>query len=141
MSETTHYEKHYSEDGFWKKLKKHAKDAGIKVVYSGLLLYYALESPRTPLKAKVQIYAALGYLILPVDLVPDLLPVVGYVDDLGALGLALAATAISIDQTVKQKAKDKLHDFFGDDILNHRDIIEVDAQIIDEEKETPSEKQ
>lgn len=54
------------------------------MIYSCLLLYYAVESPRTPLKAKVQIYGTLGYLILPLDLIPDLLPIVGYVDDLSA---------------------------------------------------------
>ncbi|QJD86486.1 YkvA family protein [Cohnella herbarum] len=122
------YEKHYSEEGFWSKLKKNAKEAGSKVVYSGLLLYFALQSPKTPLRAKVQIYGALGYLILPVDLVPDFLPAVGYVDDLGALGLALGAVAMSIDQGVKLKAKDKLKDLFGEEALKSQDILDVDAE-------------
>jgi uncharacterized membrane protein YkvA (DUF1232 family) len=130
--EHSKYEKHFSEDGFWSKLKKYAKDAGMKVVYSGLLLYYALESPKTPLKAKVQIYGALGYLILPVDLVPDILPVVGYVDDLGALGLAIGAAAISIDNEVKKKAKDKMVDFFGEAARDNQDIIDVDAQLVED---------
>jgi uncharacterized membrane protein YkvA (DUF1232 family) len=95
--ENSKYEKHFSEDSFWNKIGKYAKEAGTKVVYSGLILYYAVQSPNTPLKSKIQIYGALGYLILPLDLVPDFLPVVGYVDDLGALGLALAATTMSID--------------------------------------------
>lgn len=130
------YEKHFSVDGFWTKLKKYAKDAGLKVVYSGLLLYYALESPKTPIKAKIQIYGALGYLILPVDLVPDLLPVVGYVDDLGALGLAIGATAMSIDKQVKQKAKEKMKDFFGQEAADNPDVIDVDAQLVEEEKDS-----
>jgi uncharacterized membrane protein YkvA (DUF1232 family) len=134
--EHSKYEKHFSVDGFWAKLKKYAKDAGMKVVYSGLLLYYALESPKTPLKAKVQIYGALGYLILPVDVIPDMLPVVGYVDDLGALGLAIGATAMSINKHVKQKAKEKMKDFFGEDAADNPDIIDVDAQLVEEEKDS-----
>ncbi|MBP1157626.1 MULTISPECIES: YkvA family protein [unclassified Paenibacillus] len=126
------YEKHYSETRLWSKLGKYAKDAGMKVVYSGLLLYYALESPRIPLKAKIQIYGALGYLILPLDIVPDILPVVGYVDDLGALMLAVGAVAMNMDHDVKQKAKNKLKDFFGEDAAQHQDIIDVDAQIVDD---------
>ncbi|MDF2669299.1 MAG: hypothetical protein K0R67_1605 [Paenibacillus sp.] len=136
--ENSKYEKHFSEDGFWSKLKKYAKDAGMKVVYSGLLLFYALESPKTPLKAKVQIYGALGYLILPVDLVPDFLPVVGYVDDLGALGLAIGAAALSIDHEVKQKAKDKMIDFFGQAAADHQEILEVDAQLVDDQEASES---
>jgi uncharacterized membrane protein YkvA (DUF1232 family) len=132
--ENSKYEKHYSEDSFWTKLGKYAKDAGIKVVYSGLILYYALESPNTSRKSKLQIYAALGYLILPIDLVPDFIPVVGYVDDLGALGLAIGATAMSIDKEVKQKAKDKVADFFGNDAMENKDIIDVDSQIDEDGK-------
>jgi uncharacterized membrane protein YkvA (DUF1232 family) len=96
-----------------------------------LLLYYAVQSPKTPLKARVQIYGALGYLILPVDLVPDFLPAIGYVDDLGALGLALGAVAMSIDQEVKLKAKDKLKDLFGEEALKSQDVIDVDSEIVD----------
>ncbi|MBD0382506.1 YkvA family protein [Paenibacillus sedimenti] len=127
------YDKHFSNDGFWAKLKKGAKDAGIKVIYTGLLLFYALESKKTPLKAKVQIYGALGYLILPLDLVPDLLPAVGYVDDLGALALALGAVAQSIDDEVKRKAKDKLREFFGEEAVNSPDVIDIEAQLVDDE--------
>lgn len=128
------YQKHYSADRFWSKLKKYAIDAGMKVVYSGLLLFYALESPKTPRKAKIQIYGALGYLILPIDIVPDVLPVVGYVDDLGALMLAIGAVSMSIDRTVKEKAKNKLKDFFGEAAVKSQDVIDVDAQIVEEDE-------
>ncbi|MCY9665039.1 DUF1232 domain-containing protein [Paenibacillus alginolyticus] len=137
MMDPTKYEKYFSTDGFWSKLKKGTKKAGSKVIYTGLLLFYAVESPRTPLKAKVQIYGALGYLILPLDIIPDLLPIVGYVDDLSALGLALAAVAKSIDADVKLKAKNKLRDLLGDDVVNSKDIIDIDGQLVEEkEKET-----
>ncbi|MDR6882869.1 DUF1232 domain-containing protein [Bacillus sp. 3255] len=129
------YQKYFNPDDFWSKLKKGAKKAGSKVIYSGLLLFYAMESPKTPLKAKVQIYGTLGYLILPLDLVPDLLPIVGYVDDLSALGLALAAVAKNIDDDVRLKAKNKLRDFLGDDAVKSKDIIDIDGQVVaDQEK-------
>lgn len=127
------YEKYFSNDGFWSKLKKGAKHAGSKVLYTGLLLFYALDSPKTPLRAKVQIYGALGYLILPLDLMPDLLPIVGYVDDLSALAFALAAVSKSIDDEVKRKAKNKLRDFLGDEAVNSKDIIDIDGQVVEEQ--------
>jgi uncharacterized membrane protein YkvA (DUF1232 family) len=140
--DSSKYQKYFSTDGFWMKLKKGAKKAGSKVIYSGLLLFYAVESPKTPLRAKVQIYGALGYLILPLDLLPDLLPIVGYVDDLSALGLALASVARSIDDDVKRKAKNKLRDFLGDDVMNSKDIIDIDGQLVEQkEKESESDEQ
>lgn len=135
------YQKYFSTDGFWWKLKKGAKKAGVKVLYSGLLLFYALESPKTPIRAKVQIYGALGYLILPLDLLPDLLPIVGYVDDLSALGLALASVARSIDDDVKRKAKNKLRDFLGDDVMNSKDIIDIDGQLVEQKEKESSDEQ
>ncbi|MDQ0918874.1 YkvA family protein [Paenibacillus sp. V4I5] len=135
--DSSKYQKYFSTDDFWLKLKKGAKKAGSKVIYSGLLLFYAVESPKTPLRAKVQIYGALGYLILPLDILPDLLPIVGYVDDLSALGLALASVARSIDDDVKRKAKNKLRDFLGDDVMNSKDIIDIDGQLVEQKEKDP----
>jgi uncharacterized membrane protein YkvA (DUF1232 family) len=129
MSDETKYSKHYSENGFWTKLKKNAIAAGQKVVYSGLTLYFALESPNTSLKDKAIIYGGLGYLIFPVDAIPDLLAAVGYADDLGVLLFAAARVALSIDAEVKQRAKDKLVDFFGEGAIKQKEIDEVDKQI------------
>ncbi|MNW41046.1 hypothetical protein D3C74_181720 [compost metagenome] len=53
-------------------------------------------------------------MIFPVDAVPDLVPVAGYADDLGVLLFAATRVALSIDSVVKQRAKDKLVDFFGE---------------------------
>jgi uncharacterized membrane protein YkvA (DUF1232 family) len=128
MSEETKYSKHFSDDGFWTKLKKHAVDAGLKVVYSGLILYYALDNPNTSLKDKAIIYGALGYLILPIDIIPDFILLLGYGDDLGVLLFAAARVAMSIDSEVKQKAKYKLVDFFGEGAINQDEINEVDKQ-------------
>ncbi|MFO0211413.1 MAG: DUF1232 domain-containing protein, partial [Pseudanabaena sp.] len=57
---------------------------------------------------------ALGYFIFPLDAIPDITPVVGYADDLGALAAAVAAVAIHIDENVKEKTRQKLKDWFGD---------------------------
>jgi len=129
MSEDSKYQKHYSEERFWRKLKNFAKDAGLKVVYSGLTLYYALESPNTSTKDKAIIYGGLGYLILPIDAIPDLVPLAGYVDDLGVLLFAAARVIGSIDQAVRDKAKAKLNDLFGQEVSRSEEILDVDQQI------------
>lgn len=116
---------HFSDDKFWEKVKKYGKKAGSSLVYSVLLLYFTLQKPDVPVTAKATIIGALGYFILPLDLIPDLTPVVGYTDDLAALGVALFQVAIYIDQDVKDKAKAKLKDWFGDDV----DTSEIDSKI------------
>ncbi|ADL52272.1 YkvA family protein [Clostridium cellulovorans] len=107
------YSKAYSEKSFFDKLIKNAKKAGIKVVYAGLILFYTMKKPLTPKWAKATILGALGYFISPIDAIVDITPVAGYTDDLGALILAIAAVAIFIDDKVKDKARTKLREWFG----------------------------
>ncbi|MCR8643408.1 YkvA family protein [Paenibacillus sp. N1-5-1-14] len=129
MNDSSKYEKHYSEDGFWNKLKKNAIAAGQKVVYSGLILYYALDNPKISRRDKALIYGGLGYLIFPIDAIPDFVPIAGYADDLGVLLFAAARVALNIDANVRQQAKNKLVDFFGEGAISQHDIDEVNSQL------------
>ena len=117
--------KHYSDEKFWNKLIKYAKKAGVKVVYAALILYFTLQRPDVPKKVKLIIIGALGYFILPFDLIPDVAPGIGYVDDLGAIMIALTQVAMYIDQDMKDQAKSKLKDWFGDGF----DVSEIDDKI------------
>ncbi len=107
------FTKDYSEDSFWKKVKKFAKTAGVEVIDKALQLYYAMQMPATPVWAKAVIIAALGYFISPVDAIPDIIPIVGYSDDLGVMVMALATVASHVTDEVKAKAKAKLVEWFG----------------------------
>ena len=113
--DVTVYQKNYSETGFWNKLRKAAVKAGAKVVYCALLLYYILQSPGVSARDKALIVGALGYFILPVDLVPDLLPLVGYTDDLAALTGSIMAVKANLTPEIKAAAQAKLSEWFGDD--------------------------
>ena len=112
--DTSKYEKDYSETSFWKKVRKYAAKAGGKVIYNALLSYYALQSPDTPGWAKTVILGALGYFIAPIDIIPDVTPAVGFVDDLGVLIAAVATVAVCITPEMKSQAKRQLKDWFGD---------------------------
>ena len=107
------YTPHYDENAFWEKLKKFARKAGIKVSYAALLLYYVLKSPSTSGKDRAKIIGALGYFILPIDLIPDFIPVAGYTDDLAALVWGVYCVIKSITPEVKAQAATKLHEWFG----------------------------
>ncbi|WP_028455977.1 YkvA family protein [Chitinilyticum litopenaei] len=103
----------FEDKGFWDKLGGYAKSAGREVVGRALCLYYAAQSPATPVWAKSVIYAALAYFIFPLDAVPDLAPLVGYTDDMGTLAAALATVAFYVNDEVKAKADAALRRFFG----------------------------
>lgn len=105
----------FSESGFWDKLKKVARIAGADVVEKALQLYYALKAPATPKWAKTMIIGALAYFILPTDAIPDIIPVAGYTDDLGALAAALTTVHVHITDDIKAQAKAKLSQWFGKD--------------------------
>lgn len=120
------FSKHYSEDGLWKKIKKYSKKVGSSAVYAILLLYFVLQKEEVPMKNKAIIYGALGYFILPIDLIPDVALGVGYTDDIGVLLAALWQVSIYIDTDVKNQAKEKLKDWFGDDI----DTSDIDDKLV-----------
>ena len=113
-NEIEKYQENYSESGLQRKIKSVARWAGAKVMYAVLLLYYVLQSPTISKADKGKIYGALGYFILPTDLVVDFLPIVGYSDDLAALMIALHAVASNITPEVKAQAKTKLSKWFGE---------------------------
>ena len=107
------YQSNYSESGLWKKVKSVAKKTGVKTIYMVLLLHYVLKSPDVPLEDKAKIYGALGYFILPIDLIPDFIPVVGYSDDVAALAFALHAVWKNVTPEIKERAQRKLREWFG----------------------------
>jgi uncharacterized membrane protein YkvA (DUF1232 family) len=53
-------------------------------------LYFAMRDPQAPWLAKLVAAAAVGYVLSPIQLIPDWIPVIGCADDLAALGIALA---------------------------------------------------
>ena len=106
------YGDHYSEPAFWEKLGKIASKAGAKVVYYALVLFYTLIDPATPARYKAVIAGALGYLILPLDILPDFLPFAGLADDWAALIAAVSYVFTSISPENKAKAREKLHAWF-----------------------------
>ena len=121
------YSKHYSEKTLWEKIRKFSKDAGVKVVYAVLLLFYAMKDKSVSLKTKLTVAAALGYFILPTDAIFDLTPLIGYSDDLGVLIFALAQISSGITPEVKEKAKNKLRDWFGE--IDENELHELESKI------------
>ncbi len=107
------YTENYSEDGFWEKITNVLKSAGRVIIYKALQLYYVMKKSGCPAYIKTAIIAALGYFILPIDVIPDFIPVVGFSDDLTAITAALVMAQAYVDDEVKENARNKLDDIFG----------------------------
>lgn len=99
------YERHYNEDGFWAKLKKYASKWGEKLLLPAMMLYCMIKSPNVPLRDKAIIAGALGYLILPLDAMPDFIPMLGIVDDISAIMLALNTLNRDITPEIREEAR------------------------------------
>lgn len=65
--------------------QKSSSESWCKMVYAVLLLYYVATDSNVSTADKAKIYGALEYFILPIVLIPDITPGIGYTDDMAAL--------------------------------------------------------
>lgn len=105
------YQGEYSEAKFWRKLGRFAESLGKEVVYQILVLYYVMET--LPLKEKALVIGALGYLILPFDLVPDFIPILGFSDDASAILMVYQHVKSHITPVIEYYARTKLEELFS----------------------------
>ncbi len=117
------YKDRFSQTGFVEKISRIAKRAGVKLVYAAIILYYILESDKISMKDKAIIIGALGYLISPLDIVPDAIPIAGLGDDLTVLIFVLHKVWNEVSEEVKDKAKNKLKTWFDEDEVGRADDI------------------
>ncbi len=117
----------FSKKKFWAKLQRYSKKAGVQLIYAALLLYYMMQSKEVPLTAKAGIAGALAYFILPTDLIPDIAVMIGYTDDIAVVLYTLSQVVDHITPEVREKAKAKLSDWFGEEEL--MGMKEIDEKI------------
>jgi uncharacterized membrane protein YkvA (DUF1232 family) len=113
--DTSAYQKNYNDNAFWETIKTYAKKLGGEALYNALLLYYVMQDPNTPTQQKLMIAGTLGYLILPIDLIPDFIPVLGLTDDISALVAAVKMVAANISPQHQEMAKAKIREWFGEE--------------------------
>lgn len=92
--------------GFWSKAKRVA--ARLPFAEDLLSAYYCAFDRSTPIQVKAALLGALAYFVLPVDLIPDILPVLGYADDAAVLATALRLVASHIRPEHREAARQAL---------------------------------
>jgi uncharacterized membrane protein YkvA (DUF1232 family) len=103
----------FSDASFLGLVRRSFLAIGEATLTQAFALYHALRDERTPTAAKATIGAALAYLVLPTDFIPDLIPLVGFTDDAGAIAAAATAVAASITPEHRRKAARQAKDLFS----------------------------
>jgi uncharacterized membrane protein YkvA (DUF1232 family) len=93
---------------FWAKLKR----VGRKLPFAEELLaaYFCTLDPTTPNRVRIILLGAIAYFVMPVDALPDFLPLLGFADDAALLAAAIAQVAGSISERHREKAREILRD-------------------------------
>lgn len=104
----------YSDEDFWTKLRHIPSSAGRVLLLKALLLRELLTSPGVPVWVRGAILGVLGYLILPLDAVPDVLPVVGYADDVAAMTALLGQLEHLVSDSLRRQAEEHLTRLLGE---------------------------
>ena len=112
------YSSKFSQKEFSEKLARIAKRAGAKLVYAALILYYTLQSDKVSKSDKAIIIGALGYMISPLDVIPDAIPIAGLTDDFAVILYVLKKVWTGIDPEIVDKAKKRLSKWFDDDEIS-----------------------
>ena len=112
------YANKFSQSEFAEKISRIAKRAGAKLVYAALILYYTLQSDKVSKSDKAIIIGALGYMISPLDVIPDAIPIAGLTDDCAVLLFVLKKVWTGIDPEIVEQARKKLSKWFDEDEIN-----------------------
>ena len=108
------YGVNYSENRLLSKLSRAVHWANAKIVYAALVLYYDQRNDAVTRADQSKIYGALGYFILPTDMVLDFIPMVGYTDDMAALMWAIHTLTKNLTPEIKAQARLKLGEIVKD---------------------------
>jgi len=93
----------YVRTSFWRKLRKVA--GLIPFSEDVVAAFYCAIDPRTPLKVRGTLFAALAYFVAPVDLIPDFIAGFGFTDDAAVLATAIGIVGGHIKERHRQRAR------------------------------------
>lgn len=117
------YARRFSPESFFEKSKRVGKVVGRETLEKAFSMYYAMRDADTPAWAKTAILAALGYFIVPLDAIVDVLPGAGYADDLGVLLFALGTVASHIKPIHVDRAKQRIAAWFDGEQQHAKTVV------------------
>ena len=94
----------------WGRVKDWARQFKAELV----ALWFCAKHPRTPLHAKALAMAVVAYAFSPIDLIPDFVPILGYLDDLVLLPLGVWAVLKLVPADVMIECRDEAARWLAD---------------------------
>jgi len=76
-------------------------------------LYLAYQDERVPLYARIFTALVVGYAFSPIDLIPDFIPIIGYLDDLVLIPLGIAMALSMIPAVVMAESRERAREIMG----------------------------
>lgn len=106
------------DEKLWATIQQNASKVGVEATKTMLELFYVLKSPETSMINKSLIVAALGYQLLPKDILPrDKFGLLGFLDNSITLSFAYNRVKTSVTPEIEQQVKIILHSWFGIEAL------------------------
>ena len=95
-------------DKFWDKTRRAANK--IPMMDEVVAAYFCAMDPNTPTKVRGTLLGALAYFIMPIDMIPDFIAMVGFGDDIAVLSMAISTVSAHITDAHKLAARNALSD-------------------------------
>ena len=118
---------YYSEYKLFKKfdsISRILKKSGAKILYPAIILYLVLTKSNAPIQTKITIISSLGYLISPIDCIPDAIFAIGLGDDFSALYIAVSNIKSYITEKIKNEAKSIVSTWINEITIN--ELLNID---------------
>jgi len=110
---------------FWKRYREKIKSGIDELKWDILALYLARKDPRIPFKSKLLIGLAVSYLMCPIDLIPDFIPVVGQLEDLIIVPILIGYAVKTVPPDVLKEYREKAKVTFRERSPNYRKGIVI----------------
>ena len=94
---------------FFDQLKRRAKQLKVETY----ALYFAYKDPRVPWYARVFAACVVGYAFSPIDLIPDFIPIIGYLDDLILVPIGIKVALSMIPGNVMIESREKAQEIIS----------------------------
>ena len=99
------YGTYFSDNAFWSKLQSLSGNGWCEMLKQVVTLYVLLKDSSTSMTLKITLIGALGYFIAPIDAIPDLIPLLGYTDDMSIIGMLINQLSHAITPEIEQQVR------------------------------------
>lgn len=91
----------------WQTIHQHLKQWARNLKNEIIAMYFVMKHPKTPLYLRILVAIVVGYALSPIDLIPDFVPIFGYIDDMILLPLGIALIIKIVSKNILQECREK----------------------------------